>query len=131
MDCTFTAGVGIRRNNSVAVEGVRLCGCPNVDGNENGEPCDVKREFYVPLGRLTIQECMRNAHCADRGLASCDEDHCIRGAAVAATAGLKVLQCLTSRNCGLKDLGTRVSHCAIGLKPLQKTQAFFADYYGL
>jgi hypothetical protein len=107
-DCIFTAGVGYPRNVSVKVERIRLCGCPGTDTNHNGRICDSKSEFSIPLGYISLQECLRNAHCIDLGLASCDVDHCVRGVAVAATAGLKVLQCLTSKNCRMQNLGAQV-----------------------
>ncbi|XP_053991153.1 uncharacterized protein LOC128883142 [Hylaeus volcanicus] len=122
-DCIFTAGVGYPRNLSSPIETIRLCGCPGIDTNNNGRVCDSKSEFYVPLGYISIQECLRNAHCVDLGLASCDVDHCVRGVAVAATAGLKVLQCLTSQNCRMKSLGAQAVAESMKLLPIASSHS--------
>lgn len=100
--------MGIRRNKTATVEGVRLCGCPNIDGDGNGQACDNRREFFVPLGRLSVQECLRNAHCLDRQFAYCIYDHCAGPSGIAASAGLKAFQCMISRNCDVKTMATKV-----------------------
>lgn len=98
----------MRRNKTTTVEGVRLCGCPNVDGDLNGQSCDNRREFFVPLGRLSVQECIRNAHCINHELAYCVYDHCAGASGIAASAGLKVFQCVVSKNCNIGTLSTKV-----------------------
>lgn len=98
----------MRRNKTATVEGVRLCGCPNIDGDENGKACDNRREFFVPLGRLSVQECIRNAHCVNHQFAYCVYDHCAGASGIAASFGLKAFQCMLSQQCDVKSLSKKV-----------------------
>lgn len=125
--CVFTAGVGMRLNSTADVEAIRLCGCPNIEGDGSGKRCDHRREFFVPLGLLTVQECLRNAHCIDHQFAYCVNGHCAGASGVAAGAGLRVFQCVTSRDCDIKALTEKKMHEALKVLPITANFSCGAD----
>ncbi|PFH32323.1 sushi domain (scr repeat) domain-containing protein [Besnoitia besnoiti] len=116
--CIFRAGVGHRRNKAHTVEGVRLCGCPNLDTNGDDIPCNHVRDFFVPLGRLGVQECLTNAHCADNAFAYCVEDHCGGFLVSAAAAGVNAFTCIRNQQCTLQSIAAKSVDQALKVIPV-------------
>ncbi|CDJ59328.1 sushi domain-containing protein / SCR repeat-containing protein, putative [Eimeria maxima] len=105
--CELRFGVGRRLSRANTVEGVRLCGCPGLDLNGDGRPCNHMRDFPVPVGRVSVQECITNAHCADRQLAYCIKDHCAGFLVTAAAASLNAFACIRNQECTLENVAAR------------------------
>ncbi|PHJ24936.1 sushi domain (scr repeat) domain-containing protein [Cystoisospora suis] len=116
--CIFRAGVGHRRNKTHTVEGVRLCGCPNLDTNGDDVPCNHVRDFFVPLGRLGVQECLTNAHCVDNAFAYCVEDHCGGFLVSAAAAGVNAFTCIRNQQCTLQSIAAKSVDQALKVIPV-------------
>ena len=105
--CELRFGVGRRLSRANSVEGVRLCGCPGLDVNGDGRPCNHMRDVPVPVGRVSVQECITNAHCADRQLAYCIKDHCAGFFVTAAAASLNAFACVRNQECTLENVAAR------------------------
>eukprot|EP00918_Siedleckia_nematoides_P087662 GHVU01192769.1.p1 GENE.GHVU01192769.1~~GHVU01192769.1.p1 ORF type:complete len:290 (+),score=19.54 GHVU01192769.1:63-932(+) len=105
--CQFVAGVGIRKDKTRTVDAVRLCGCPAIDVDGDGEACGSVLEFYVPLARITLQECITNAHCIDHKFAYCVQDHCANFFGIAATTGIRSFACLADQQCTIEGLTSK------------------------
>lgn len=119
--CTFEAGVGTRLN-TTEVEAMKLCGCPGVDLDLDGKVCADSREFFIPLGKLLLQQCVTNAHCIDKALAYCVFDHCAGPIGLLATAGISFVNCaIDGTKCTVKNLATK------GLNEITKVIPVMAD----
>lgn len=105
--CEMRFGVARRLSRANTVEGVRLCGCPGVDNNGDELPCNHMRDFRVPIGRVSVQECLTNAHCADRQLAYCIKDHCGGFLVSAAAASVNAFACVRNQDCTLENVAAR------------------------
>lgn len=119
--CAFSPGVGIRRNKTIVLEGLRLCGCPGLDSDNNGVSCDEERDFYVPLAKLGVQECLTNSHCLHKAFAYCVNDHCAGFLGFAASAGVKAYQCLLNKNCSVQSLAAKALSEGLKVLPVAST----------
>eukprot|EP01054_Gregarina_sp_Poly1_P008242 Gregarina_sp_Poly_1__8241@NODE_47_length_17802_cov_82_087454_g41_i0_p1_GENE_NODE_47_length_17802_cov_82_087454_g41_i0NODE_47_length_17802_cov_82_087454_g41_i0_p1_ORF_typecomplete_len3389_score477_67Big_5/PF13205_6/7_2e08Big_5/PF13205_6/1_3e08Sushi/PF00084_20/2_8e02Sushi/PF00084_20/0_072Sushi/PF00084_20/6Sushi/PF00084_20/1_6e04Sushi/PF00084_20/4_4e02Sushi/PF00084_20/1_2e04Sushi/PF00084_20/1_2e03Sushi/PF00084_20/1_1e03Sushi/PF00084_20/5_1e03Sushi/PF00084_20/1_3e04Sushi/PF00084_20/0_34Sushi/PF00084 len=133
--CAFSPGVGVRRNKTISLEGLRLCGCPASDLDGNGVLCDNEADFYVPLAKLGVQECLANAHCLHKAFAYCVNDHCAGFMGVAASAGIKAYQCLLNKSCSIQSLAARALNEGLKVVPIATTfscgaeQALDANFF--
>ena len=116
--CEFRFGVARRLNKSNTVEGLRLCGCPALDINGDEAPCNHMRDFRDPLGRVSVQECITNAHCADRQLAYCIKDHCGGFLVSAAAASVNAFACVRNQDCTLENVAARGVSEALKVIPI-------------
>ncbi|KAL8453107.1 hypothetical protein Emed_000977 [Eimeria media] len=116
--CELRFGVARRLSRSNTIEGLRLCGCPALDINGDNQPCNHMRDFRVPLGRVSVQECITNAHCADRQLAYCIKDHCGGFLVSAAAAGVNAFACVRNQDCTLENVAARGVSEALKVIPI-------------
>ncbi|KAL8275828.1 hypothetical protein Esti_000391 [Eimeria stiedai] len=116
--CELRFGVARRLSRTNTVEGIRLCGCPALDINGDNQPCNHMRDFRVPLGRVSVQECITNAHCADRQLAYCIKDHCGGFLVSAAAAGVNAFACVRNQDCTLENVAARGVSEALKVIPI-------------
>ncbi|XP_026191684.1 uncharacterized protein LOC34619245 [Cyclospora cayetanensis] len=116
--CELRFGVARRVSRANTVEGVRLCGCPGVDLNGDNSPCNHMRDFRVPLGRVSVQECITNAHCADRQLAYCIKDHCGDFLVSAAAASVNAFACVRNQDCTIENVTARSVSEALKVIPI-------------
>lgn len=100
------------------MEGLRLCGCVGRDLNGDGVPCNHQSEFLVPLGRVSVQECITNAHCADKGLAYCLHDHCGGLLLTAAAASLHAFSCVRNKDCTIETAAAQGVKEALKVIPI-------------
>ena len=76
------------------------------------------RDFRVPLGRVSVQECITNAHCADHQLAYCIKDHCGGFLVSAAAAGVNAFACMRNQECTLENVAARGVSEALKVIPI-------------
>ncbi|EEA06796.1 uncharacterized protein CMU_014720 [Cryptosporidium muris RN66] len=105
-DCEIHFGVGRRYNRSESSSNVMLlCGCP--DFAESGMPCDDPSEFYFPVAKIMVVECIDNTHCMHNAFASCNSatNQCQGVLPSAAQIGLGTMQCLARQSCTIANIG--------------------------
>eukprot|EP01069_Polyplicarium_translucidae_P008813 Polyplicarium_translucidae@DN3258_c1_g1_i2.p1 len=125
--CKIALGVGKRRDLSVNVEGMRLCGCPDTDSDGSGSACDTVPDFHVPLGVVAVQECITNAHCIDKRFAYCVLDHCAGFAGVGATAGWEMFGCALNQQCTLSFVAQKTLEESLKVVPVTEDISCGAD----
>ncbi|KEP64201.1 UNVERIFIED_CONTAM: sushi domain (scr repeat) domain-containing protein [Hammondia hammondi] len=81
------------------------------------EPCGTARNLK-PTGRLGVQECLTNAHCADNAFAYCIEDHCGGFLVSAAAAGVNAFTCIRNQQCTLQSIAAKSVDQALKVIPV-------------
>lgn len=110
--------MGIRKDKSIAVQGLRLCGCVESDKNDSEGVCSSYKNFVVPVAKIGIQECLNNSHCLHKTFAYCMNNKCAKFSGIAATAGAKIYQCLVGKNCTINNIATKTINETMKILPV-------------